>query len=185
MAEITTQGAEAHADRLLWRYSGKQHFYGDVYPIAQRELETRVTVKIAPTKVSLDAVFREGDIVSIHAPTTPETRHLVGAQQLALLRDGAIFVNCARSWVVDQDALLQTLQTGRIWAALDVFDQEPLPVDSPFRALPNVLLTPHQDGHTIDTNQQQGSAIVDEIERFFAGGELRYRISPESFALMA
>jgi len=135
--------------------------------------------------VALDALFQDTEVVSIHAPTTPETRHLVGARQLELLRDGAIFVNCARSWVVDQDALLKKLQTGRVWAALDVFDQEPLPLDSPFRELPNVLLTPHQAGHTVDTNQQQGSAIVAEIERFFAGSELHYRISPESFALMA
>jgi phosphoglycerate dehydrogenase-like enzyme len=135
--------------------------------------------------VALDALFQDSEVVSVHAPTTSETRHLIGARQLGLLRDGAIFVNCARSWVVDQDALLRTLQTGRVWAALDVFDQEPLSVDSLFRALPNVLLTPHQAGHTIDTYQQQGSAIVAEIERFFTGGELRYRISPESFALMA
>lgn len=58
VVEITTQGAEAHADRVLQRYSDKQHFYGDVYPVSQRERETRVIVKIAPLKVSLDAVFR-------------------------------------------------------------------------------------------------------------------------------
>lgn len=135
--------------------------------------------------VPLDTLFEESEIVSIHAPPIPETRRLVGARQLDRLRGGAIFVNCARSWVVDQDALLATLQTGRVWAALDVFDQEPLPGDSPFRALPNVLLTPHQAGHTIDTNRQQGAAIVEEIDRFFRGDPLRYRISPESFALMA
>jgi phosphoglycerate dehydrogenase-like enzyme len=135
--------------------------------------------------VSLDAAFRESEIVSVHAPITPETRHLIGARQLDLLRDGAIFVNCARAWTVDQDALLKTLQTGRVWAALDVFDEEPLPVHSPFRALPNVLLTPHEAGHTIDTYQQQGTAIVAELERFFNGGTLQYQISPERFVLMA
>jgi phosphoglycerate dehydrogenase-like enzyme len=135
--------------------------------------------------IGLDALFQESEVVSVHAPITPETHHLIDARQLSLLRDGAIFVNCARSWVVDQQALLDTLQTGRIWAALDVFDEEPLPVDSPFRALPNVLLTPHQAGYTVDTYHQQGAAIVEEIARFFAGDELRYRISPESFALMA
>jgi phosphoglycerate dehydrogenase-like enzyme len=135
--------------------------------------------------VALDDLFRASEVLSVHAPITPETRHLVGARQLGLLRDGAIFVNCARSWVVDQDALLQTLQTGRIWAALDVFDQEPLPVDSPFRALPNVLLTPHQAGYTMDTYHQQGSAIVEEIGHFFHGGALQYRISAERFAQMA
>jgi phosphoglycerate dehydrogenase-like enzyme len=135
--------------------------------------------------VSLDALFRDSEVVSVHAPITPETRHLIGAPQLALLRDGAIFVNCGRSWTIDQDALLTTLQAGRVWAALDVFDEEPLPLDSPFRKLPNVLLTPHQAGRTVDTYQQQGSAIVAEVERFFNGEALQYRISPERFALMA
>jgi phosphoglycerate dehydrogenase-like enzyme len=135
--------------------------------------------------VSLDDVFRDNEIVSVHAPITPETHHLVGARQLALLRDGAIFINCARSWVVDPDALLATLQTGRIWAALDVFDREPLSLDSPLRKLPNVLLTPHEAGHTVDTYQRQGDVIVDEIERFFRGDALQHQISPERFALMA
>ncbi len=135
--------------------------------------------------VALDQVFRDADVVSIHAPITPETRHLVGARQLALLRDGAIFVNCGRSWTVDQDALLATLQTGRIWAALDVFDTEPLPGNSPFRALANALITPHEAGHTVDTYLRQGAAMVDEIERFFTGQPLQYRIPPERFAVMA
>jgi phosphoglycerate dehydrogenase-like enzyme len=135
--------------------------------------------------VPLDTLFQECEIVSIHAPVTPETRHLVGARQIGLLRDGAIMINSARSWVIDQAALLDALQGGRIWAALDVFDQEPLPLDSPFRELPNVLLTPHQAGHTIDTYQRQGAAMVEEIERFIAGRELRYRITPERFAVMA
>jgi phosphoglycerate dehydrogenase-like enzyme len=134
---------------------------------------------------SLDELFRESEVVSVHAPTTPETLHLIGARQLDLLRDRAVFVNCARSWVVDQEALLATLRTGRIWAALDVFDEEPLPLDSPFRELGNVLLTPHQAGHTVDTYQRQGTTMVEEVERFFGGEELRYRISPEVFARMA
>lgn len=135
--------------------------------------------------VALDALFELSEIVSIHAPVTPETRHLVGARQLERLRDGALFINCARSWVVDQAALLDQLRTGRIWAALDVFDAEPLPTDSPFRELPNVLLTPHQAGHTVDTYLQQGVAMVEEIERFFSGRELQYRIAKDIFAIMA
>ena len=135
--------------------------------------------------VLLDDLCSDSDIVSVHAPTTPETHHLIGARQLARLHDGAVFINCARSWVVDQEALLETLRTGRIWAALDVFDQEPLPVDSPFRALPNVLLTPHQAGHTRDSYQEQGAAMVAEIARYFNGEELTYRIAPERFAQMA
>lgn len=135
--------------------------------------------------VSLEALFRESTVVSVHLPSTPETRRLIGPRQLALLREGAVFINCARSWSVDQAALLETLRSGRIWAALDVFDEEPLPADSPFRQLDNTLLTPHQAGRTTDTYLQQGSAMVEEIERYLHGEDLRYRISPEAFARMA
>jgi phosphoglycerate dehydrogenase-like enzyme len=141
--------------------------------------------KLGVELVSLETLFRESDIVSIHAPITPETHHQVGARELELLRDGALFINCGRSWTVDQAALLAKLREGKVWAALDVFDEEPLPIDHPFRHLPNAFLTPHQAGHTEDSNHQLGTSIVDEIERFFAGGELRYRISPEKYALLA
>jgi len=137
------------------------------------------------TSVGLNDLFAESEVVTIHAPITPETHHLVGAEQLALLQDGAVFVNCGRSWTVDQDALLSTLRTGRIWAALDVFDEEPLPADSPFRGLSNTLITPHQAGYTLETYLRQGQAMVEEIERFFAGQPLKYQIRPEAFAVMA
>ena len=135
--------------------------------------------------LGLDELFAQSDVVTLHAPITPETRHMIKAEQLARLRDGAVFVNVARSWLVDQDALLAELRKGRFWAALDVFDQEPLPVDSPFRALPNVLVTPHEAGHTIDTYARQGMAMVDEVERFLRGEALRHQIRPEQFGLMA
>jgi phosphoglycerate dehydrogenase-like enzyme len=135
--------------------------------------------------VSLDELFEQSEIVTLHAPITPETRHMVKASHLAKLRDGALFVNVARSWLVDQDALLAELRTGRFWAALDVFDQEPIPADSPFLGLPNVLVTPHQAGHTVDTQARQGMAMVDEVERFLRGEPLKHQIRPEAFALMA
>jgi phosphoglycerate dehydrogenase-like enzyme len=110
---------------------------------------------------------------------------MIKAGHLAKLRDGAVFVNCGRSWVVDMDALLAELRKNRFWAALDVFDEEPLPNDSPFVGLPNVLVTPHQAGHTIDTQARQGAAMVDEVERFLRGADLKHQIRPEAFALMA
>jgi len=85
-------------------------------------------------------------IVVIHAPVTPETHHMIGAAELALMQDDGFLVNTARSWVVDQDALLAELQSGRLRAALDVYDQEPLPADHPYRSLENVILTPHVAG---------------------------------------
>lgn len=98
----------------------------------------------------------------------------------AALPDGAIFVNTARSHTVDNDALLIELQSGRIQAALDVFDQEPLPADSPFLQLENVILTPHTAGAS-----HQARVIVEELERFFGGEPLRYAVTGEMLATMA
>ena len=135
--------------------------------------------------IGLAELFERSEVVTLHAPITPETRHMIGAAELARLRDGALFVNVARSWLVDQAALLAELQRGRFWAALDVFDQEPLPADSPFRSLPNVLITPHQAGFTRDTYARQGLETVEEVERHLRGEPLQHRIAPERFHLMA
>lgn len=164
--------------RLVKAFGARLYIYD---PYLRSDDAAALDAEILP----IDVLFRESDIVSIHAPSTSETHHMVGAEELRLLRDGAIFINCARSWVVDQAALLAVLREGRIWAALDVFDQEPLPIDSPFLDLDNVVVTPHQAGHTVDTYHQQGMAMIEEVERFFNGQPLRYRISPETFALMA
>jgi phosphoglycerate dehydrogenase-like enzyme len=144
-----------------------------------------LTDDLGASQVGLDDLFAASEVVTLHAPITPETRHMIGAAQLARLRDGAVFVNVARAWLVDQEALLTELRTGRFWAALDVFDQEPLPLDSPFRRLPNALITPHEAGHTVDTYARQGMAMVGEVERFLRGQPLQHRIRPEQFGLMA
>lgn len=124
-------------------------------------------------------------IVVNHAPTTPETHHLIGAAELALLPDNGFLVNTARSWIVDMDALLAELQAGRIRAALDVYDQEPLPAESPFRRLDNVILTPHIAGATLQARFRQGQTVVDELRRFFAGEPLRYEVTRARLAIVA
>ena len=91
----------------------------------------------------------------------------------------------ARSRVIDMDALLAELQTGRFQAALDVFDEEPLPAESPFRQLPNAIITPHVAGATIEARQRQGQYMVDEMRRFLAGEPLRYQVTKEMLAIMA
>jgi phosphoglycerate dehydrogenase-like enzyme len=96
-----------------------------------------------------------------------------------------MFINTARAAVVDADALLGELTTGRFVAALDVFDPEPLPADSPLRTLPNVLLSPHVAGLTRDTYRRQGQAMVDEVQRFVAHEPLQYEIPPALLPMMA
>jgi phosphoglycerate dehydrogenase-like enzyme len=136
-------------------------------------------------RVSLEEIFATSDIVSIHAPVTPETKELVGAQHLRAMKDGALFINTARAWIVDQAAMLAELRTGRIRAVLDVFDPEPLPADDPLRDLDNVFLTPHMSGFTVETLFRLVEAIADDMARFFAGDSLALAVSWDRLKIMA
>ena len=148
-------------------------------------LSDPATAELEVTKLELDDLFQTCPIIVIHALTTPETRHMIGAPQLALLPDNGYLINTARSWVVDQDALLAELQSGRIRAALDVFDEEPLPLDHPFRTLPNVLLTPHIAGATVQTSRRQGECAVRDLENAFAGRPLAHEVTLDRYAILA
>ncbi|HEY0699116.1 MAG TPA: hydroxyacid dehydrogenase [Micromonospora sp.] len=134
--------------------------------------------------VDLDDLLAGSRIVALHAPSLPETRHLIGARELALLPDGAGLVNTARSWLVDEAALVADLTRGRIDAALDVFDAEPLPTGHPLRTLPNVLLTPHQAAGTVQGRRRQGQIVVDEIARWAAGLPLGHAVTAPMLARM-
>ena len=116
----------------------------------------------------VDALFEESDIVSIHAPLTPETEGLVDARRLALLRDGACLVNTARGEIVDERALVAELVSGRIGAGLDVFAHEP-EVPRELLDLPNVVLTPHIGSATVETRKAMGDLQVENLRRHFAG----------------
>ena len=152
----------------------------DPYLTPERALELGVQ-----QAATLDEIFRDSPVVTMQAPPTEETYRMVGAHQLRLLRDGAIFINTARSHLVDQDALLAEFRTGRIQGALDVFDEEPLPPDSPFRTLENVILLPHVAGASVQARHRQGRIIVDEIRSFFADETLRYEVTGDMLETMA
>lgn len=128
----------------------------------------------------IDELLRRGDVVSLHAPSLPATRHMIDARALTLLRDGAVFINTARGALVDQEALILELQSGRISAALDVTEPDVLPPDSPLFELDNVLLTPHIAGAIGTERHRFGRLIVDEIERFLTGARLRHAIDPKT-----
>jgi len=110
----------------------------------------------------VDALFEESDIVSIHAPLTPETEGLVDTRRLALLRDGACLVNTARGEIVDEGALVAELVSGRISAGLDVFAHEP-EVPRELLDLPNVVLTPHIGSATRQTREAMTRLVVDNL----------------------
>ncbi|GAC1385882.1 MAG: hydroxyacid dehydrogenase [Herpetosiphon sp.] len=151
----------------------------DPYLATERARELQVT------PMGLDALLGGCNIVSVHAPVTAETHHMLGARELALLPDGAVFLNVARSLVVDEAALLHEINTRRIRIALDVFDDEPLPVNSPFRGHENVIITPHIAGASRQARQRQGEIIVAELERFFAGQPLHYPVTGAMLETMA
>ncbi len=148
-------------------------------------LSEEQAAELGVCKVALDELLQGCPVVSLQAPSTQETHHMIGARELSLLQDGAILINTARSWLVDQEALLAELRTGRIQAALDVFDQEPLPPDHPFRTLDNVFLTPHVAGATIQARHRQGWTVVEEVRRFLRGEPLRYPVTREKLDIMA
>ena len=119
----------------------------------------------------LEELLAESDIVTIHAPLTPETRGLLDARRLSLLRDGACLVNTARGEIVDEDALVAELVSGRIRAGLDVFAHEPH-VPEPLLSLPNVVLTPHLGSATRQTREAMTRLVVDNILAFERGERL-------------
>jgi phosphoglycerate dehydrogenase-like enzyme len=119
--------------------------------------------------VELDALLEASDVVSLHAPSLPATRHLLDARRLALLRGGATLINTSRGALIDQDALVAELSSGRIDAVIDVTEPEVLPPGSPLYDLPNVVLTPHIAGAVGVEVQRLGESAVAEIERYAAG----------------
>ncbi|MBX3070691.1 MAG: 2-hydroxyacid dehydrogenase [Thermomicrobiales bacterium] len=128
--------------------------------------------------VSLDALLAESDIVSLHLPLSAETRGLVDAEFLAGMKQSAILINTARGGLVDQTALIDALRNGVIAAAgLDVFATEPLPPDSPIRALPNAVLTPHIAAGTADALRTKMDACFANIVAISSGREPANRIA--------
>ena len=128
--------------------------------------------------VDLDSLMARSDVVSIHAPSLPSTRAMIGTRQFKLMKDGAAFINTARGALVDEAALIAELQTGRIHAVIDVTDPEIPAPGSPLFELPNVFLTPHVAGAVGTERLRLGEMAIEEIERFVAGRPMEFEIEP-------
>lgn len=140
---------------------------------------------LGATKMELHPLLAWSDVVSLHAPILPETHHMIGARELALMPDHAIFINTARGWLVDHAALLSEAQSGRLRILIDTPEPEPLPVDSPFYDLPNVVLTPHIAGALGNELRALADVAITEIERFIAGLSPLYPVHKQDMERMA
>ena len=121
--------------------------------------------------VDLDTLCRQSDFISLHAPLLPETRHLISRHQFDLMKPGVILVNTARGPVLDAEALLGALQTGRVAAAgLDVFEVEPLDVNSPLRSHPRVIVSDHTAWYSEESVAELQTTVAEEAVRVCTGG---------------
>ncbi|MBI4528616.1 MAG: D-2-hydroxyacid dehydrogenase family protein [Deltaproteobacteria bacterium] len=123
--------------------------------------------EVGANRASLEVLLKEADIVTIHAPLNPETRALIGEKELSLMKPGAILINTSRGPIVSEQALLRALETGHLGGAgLDVFDQEPLPMEHPFRTLNNVVLLSHRGYATVEILRERFQLAMANILSF-------------------
>jgi len=146
--------------------------------LADPYVDKETAAALGAELVDLDELVARADLVTVHAPRLPETEGLIDAARLASMKDGAVLVNTSRGSLVDTDALIAEVRTGRLSAILDVTHPEPLPRDSPLYDLPNVFLTPHLAGSHGNELARMGLLMVEEAERFAAGESLRHRVDP-------
>lgn len=148
-----------------------------------RVITTTRSPETVPPGVSpcgLSDLLKAADIVVLCCPLTEQTRGMIGAGELALMRPASVLINVSRGPVIEQAAICDALAAGRLrGAALDVFDEQPLPQDSPLLALPNVILTPHMAGITEESMLRMGQGVVSETRRILAGDPPAQFVNPE------
>ena len=126
----------------------------------------------------LDKLLKESDFVSIHTPLTSKTNHLINRKSFEIMKPSAILINVARGEIVDEAALLEALQSGRIrGAGIDVYNKEPPDLDNPFLHMENVIATPHVAGMTRGTSQRRGSAAAENVFRVAQGMPPLYQVT--------
>ncbi len=144
--------------------------YYDVvsYPALEEKLHAK--------RVSLEEVLKQADYVTLHVPLLPSTKGLIGKDQLAMMKPGAILINTARGAIVDEAALFEAIESGHLGGAgMDVFAAEPTPADNPLLSLEKVVLTPHMAAHTDDALKAM-SMVAQDIIRVLEGQEPIYRV---------
>ena len=137
-------------------------------------------------KVGLENLCRESTFVSVHCPVTEDTRGLLGEDEFDAMSDDAYFINTARGAIIDQEALVEQLRTGGIrGAALDVYDQEPLPENHPLLEMDNVVTTPHLGGAAEEVVERHSAMLVDDLARVLEGDRPEHVANPDALAATA
>lgn len=147
--------------------------------VTEPELTDENAIREGVTKTTLDDLLSQSDFVSLHTPLLPETTHLIGAKQLALMKPTAALINTSRGEVVDPAALVEALRAGRPGhAALDVTEPEPLPADNPLYSLQNCLIVPHLASATVQSRLAMTRAAMANLEAGLRGDPLPHRANP-------
>ena len=178
---IVSYGAIArHLVRILSAFRVEMSVY-DIVPLPEADVQ-----KYNLRQASLEELFAESDIITIHTPLFDATRHLIGAPLLSRIRSGALLVNTSRGAVIDQRALEKELADGRFRAILDVYEEEPPKPDCPLYELPNVIMMPHMGGPTIDLRQVITRELLLESAGFLRnGGALQSEITRAMASVMS
>jgi glyoxylate reductase len=148
--------------------------YHDV--VRREDLERSMGIEYT----TLEDLLRRADFVSVHTPLTAQTRHLIGAEELKLMKKTAVLINSARGPIVDQDALVDALRSGTIAAAgLDVFEVEPIPAGHPLLSLPNVVVVPHIASASVETRTKMALMAVENLLAVLSGRRPPNFVNPE------
>ena len=137
----------------------------------------KIISKFNYSKIELNKIFSESDVVICLAPLTPSTKSMINIDHFNLLKDGAVFVNVSRGQIVNTKDMIHALQNKKITACLDVFDPEPIPINSEIRSLPNVFLSPHIAGTTKRSRTRFFEEMVNELIRHFSGKKTFHNIT--------
>jgi D-3-phosphoglycerate dehydrogenase len=147
-------------------------------PLVPQDVMEKAGAKVA----AIPEILKASDVVTLHVPSTPETRGLIGAAQLQVMKRSAFLINCARGPIVDEAALVQALKDGSIaGAGLDVFDPEPPKADNPLFGLPNVILSPHSAGLTVECVIRMATHAAQAIMDVLEGRRPEGVVNPEVF----
>lgn len=166
------------AGRIGGQVAKRARAFGMTVIVYDPFLDATRAAELDVSLASLDDVLTRSDVVSVHVPKNATTQGLIGKDQLAMMKKGSLLLNVARGGVVNEEALLEALKSGHLrGAAMDVFEQEPLPADHPFRSLQNVVLTPHLGASTAEAQENVAVEIAESVRHTLLTGDISLAVN--------